>query len=311
VADAERGPRPADRRDGVAQRRDGAAGDGAGRGGAVRARPRGRRDAPASSFDGPVVHPTAIVGRGTVLGPGVRIGAYTVIADHVEIGAGTWIGPHVVIEEWTTLGRDCRVYAGAVLGGTPQDRHFQGERSYLRIGDRVILREYVSISRATGEDAASTVGDDTQILAYSHAGHNCRIGHGVIVTNGCHLAGHVVVEDLANIGGMAGVIQFAQVGTLAMVGGFTRVDKDVPPYMLVNGNPYRTVAINKIGLERAGVPEAAQGHLRLAHRLLVRSGLDLSHAVDKIASDCPPCPEILHLLEFLRSSQARGMGIRR
>jgi UDP-N-acetylglucosamine acyltransferase len=306
VADAEPAPRSAERRDGAARKGDGAAGDGSGR-----AKERARREPAAASGADPVVHPTAIVPRGTVLGPGVRIGAYTVIAEHVEIGANTWIGPHVVVEEWTTLGRDCRVYAGAVLGGTPQDRHFRGERSFLRIGDRVTLREYVSLNRATGEDAASTVGDDTQILAYSHAGHNCRIGRGVIITNGCHIAGHVVVEDFANIGGMAGVIQFAQVGTLAMVGGFTRVDKDVPPYMLVNGNPYRTVAINKIGLERAGVSDAAQGHLRLAHRLLVRSGLDLSRAIEKIASDCPAGAEIRHLVEFLRGSQARGMGIRR
>ena len=266
---------------------------------------------PLRPADHPAVHPTAVVAPGAVLGPGVSIGAYTVVAEHVTVGAGTWIGPHVVIEAWTTLGRDCRVYPGAILGGTPQDRHFAGERSYLRIGDRVILREYVSVSRATGEDAASTVGDDTQILAYSHAGHNCRIGRGVIITNGCQLAGHVVVEDLANIGGMAGVIQFAHVGTLAMVGGFTRIDKDVPPYMLVNGNPYRTVAINRIGLERAGVAEAAQAELRRAHRLLVRSGLDLTRAIDRIGAECAPLPEIRHLVEFLRDSQERGMGIRR
>jgi UDP-N-acetylglucosamine acyltransferase len=259
----------------------------------------------------PAVHPTAVIAPDAVLGPGVRIGAYSVIGDHAAIGAGTWIGPHVVIEAWTTLGRDCRVYPGAILGGTPQDRHFKGERSYLRIGDRVVLREYVSISRATGEDAASTVGDDTQILAYSHAGHNCRIGRGVVITNGCQLAGHVVVEDLANIGGMAGVIQFAQVGTLAMIGGFTRIDKDVAPYMLVNGNPYRTAAINRIGLERAGVTEDAQAELRRAHRLLVRSGLDLTHAIERIAAECAPVPEIRRLVEFLRASRERGMGIRR
>ena len=271
-----------------------------------------RPASPEPAAEGPpAVHPTAIVSPGATLGPGVRIGAYTVIADHVTIGPGTWIGPHVVVEEWTSLGRDCRVAAGAILGGTPQDRHFKGERSYLRIGDRVVLREYVSISRATGEDEASTIGDDAQILAYSHAGHNCRIGRGVIITNGCQLAGHVVVEDLANIGGMAGIIQFAHVGTLAMVGGFTRVDKDVPPYMLINGTPYRTVAINRIGLERAGVPDDVQAQLRRAHRLLVRSGLDLSHAIERIAAECGGGAEVRHLVEFLRASQERGTGIRR
>jgi len=307
VADAEPAPRSTQRGERAPR---GGAGT-AGAGGDARVGATARPEPLSVSTAAAVVHPTAIVARSAVLGTGVRIGPYSVIAEHVKIGAGTSIGPHVVVEKWTTLGRDCHVSACAVLGGTPQDRHFAGERSYLRIGDRVILREYVSISRATGEDAASIIGDDTQILAYSHAGHNCRIGRGVVVTNGCQLAGHVIVEDFVNIGGMAGVIQFAQIGTLAMVGGFTRIDKDVPPYMLVNGNPYRTVAINKIGLERAGVPEQTQTHLRLAHRLLVRSGLDLSHAIDKIASECPAGPEIRHLVEFLRASQKRGMGIRR
>lgn len=259
----------------------------------------------------PDVHPAAVVSADADLGPGVRVDACAVVHGHVVVGEGTWIGPHAVIEEWTTLGRDCRVHPGAVLGGTPQDRHFQGERSHLRIGDRVIVREHVSISRATGEDAETTVGDDTQILAGSHAGHNCKIGRGVLITNGSHLAGHVVVEDHAIIGGMAGVIQFAQVGTLAMVGGFTRVDKDVLPYMLVNGSPYRTVAVNRIGLERAGISEEIQDALRRAHRLLVRSGLDVSRAVERIERECPPGPEIAHLVAFIRASQARGMGIRR
>ena len=259
----------------------------------------------------PEIHPTAIVDPGADLGAGVRVDAYAVIRDHVTIGEGTWIAPHAVIEEWTTIGRDCRVYAGCVLGGTPQDRHFQGERSYLVIGDRVVLREHVCISRATGEETATIVGDETQMLAYAHAGHNCRIGRGVIITNGCQLSGHAEVEDRAVLGGMIGVIQFARVGSMAMVGGMSRVDKDVLPYMLVSGNPYRTVAINRIGLERAGVPEEIQNRLRRAHRILVRSGLDVSHALERIDAEIEECPEIRHLVEFARESQARGMGIRR
>ncbi|HEX4835833.1 MAG TPA: acyl-ACP--UDP-N-acetylglucosamine O-acyltransferase [bacterium] len=259
----------------------------------------------------PEVHPTAIVAPGADLGAGARVDEYAVIRDHVTIGEGTWIGPHVVIEEWTTLGRDCRVYAGAVLGGIPQDRHFQGERSYLVIGDRVMLREHVSVNRATGEEAATLIGDDTQMLAYAHAGHNCRIGRGVIITNGTQLSGHVEVEDRAVLGGMIGAIQFARIGTLAMVGGMTRVDMDVLPYMLVSGNPHRTVSINRIGLERAGVPEDVQDRLRRAHRLLVRSGLDVSRALERIESEIEDCPEIHHLVEFVRESQARGAGIRR
>jgi len=259
----------------------------------------------------PEIHPTALVAPGAELGAGVRVEAYAVIRDHVRIGDGTWIGPHVVIDAWTTLGEECRVFSGAVLGGVPQDRHFAGERSYLRIGDRVILREYVSLSRATGEDAATVVGDDTQILAYSHAGHNSRIGRGVIITNGCQLGGHVVVGDLAVLGGMVGVLQFIHIGTLAMVGGFTRVVQDALPYMLVSGNPARTIAVNRVGLERAGVPPEVQETLRRAHRLLMRSGLDVSHALERIEAEIEPYPEVRHLVESIRDSRARGTGIPR
>jgi len=257
------------------------------------------------------IHPTATVDPGAELAQGVRVGPHAVIAAHTRIGVGTRIGPHAVIEEWTALGRDCRVHPCAVLGGVPQDRHFKGERSYLRIGDRVVLREYVSVSRATGEDAETTIGDDTQMLAYSHAGHNCRIGRDVIITNFTQLSGHVMVEDRVVFSGMAGVIQFARIGTMAMVTGLTRILKDVPPYMLVEGDPLRIVTINRVGLKRAGVPPEVQDQLRRAHRLLARSGLDVSHALERIEQELGDCAEVRHLVAFIRESQARGTGIGR
>jgi UDP-N-acetylglucosamine acyltransferase len=271
----------------------------------------GADSSPGQRLGSVETHPTAVVDRGAELGQGVRIDAYAVVRAHVSIGAGTWIGPHAVVEEWTAIGRDCRVHGGAILGGPPQDYHFAGERSHLRIGDRVILREHVCISRATGVDAATVIGDDTEMMAYTHAGHNCQVGKGVIITNGTQLAGHVVVEDRAVLGGLVGVIQFAHIGTLAMVGGMTRVNKDVLPYMLVAGNPYRTISINRVGLQRAGISEEVQERLRRAHRLLMRSGLDISRALERIEEEIETCPEIGHLVEFVRQSQARGMGIRR
>jgi UDP-N-acetylglucosamine acyltransferase len=257
------------------------------------------------------IHPTALVDPTAELGAGVRIDAYSIVRSRARIGEGTWIGPHVVIEDDTQLGRECRVSAGAVLGGPPQDRHFSGERSRLRIGDRVILREYVSLSRATGDGEETTVGDDTEILAYSHAGHNCRIGCGVLITNGCQIAGHVVIEDRAVLGGMVGIIQRAHVGSLAMIAGFSRVVQDVLPYMLVSGNPIRTVAINRIGLQRAGVSPRTRDNLRRAHRLLVRSGLDPAQALERIEAEIEPSPEVAHLLEFIRASRVRGAGFGR
>ncbi len=259
----------------------------------------------------PQIHPTAIVAPSAELGAGVRVDAYAVIDDHVRIGDGTWVGAHAVVGAWTSLGRDCRVHPGVILGGTPQDRHFQGERSHLRIGDRVVLREYVSISRATGEDAATVVGDDTQILAYSHAGHNSQIGRGVLITNACQLGGHVVVEDYAVLGGMVGILQFCRVGTLAMVGGYTRVVQDLLPYMLASGNPARTISVNRVGLARAGLPPEAQEKLRRAHRLLVRSKLDVTRALERIASEIEPSPEVRRLVEFIHAGQAQGKGFPR
>jgi UDP-N-acetylglucosamine acyltransferase len=259
----------------------------------------------------PLVHPTASIDPGAELGPGVRVGPYAVIANRTHIGAGTWIGPHAVIEEWTTLGRECRVFPCAVLGGVPQDRHFQGERSYLRIGDRVTVREYVSVSRATGEDAETVIGDDTQMLAYAHVGHNSRIGKSVIITNATQISGHVLIEDRAVFGGLVGVAQFYRIGTMAMVSGCTAIRKDVPPYMLVEGDPLRIVTINRVGLTRGGVPPEIQLKLRRAHRLLVRSRLDVSHALERIEEELGDCDEVRHLVTFIRESQARGMGIGR
>jgi UDP-N-acetylglucosamine acyltransferase len=260
---------------------------------------------------GALVHPTASVDPGAELEPGVRVGPHAVIANHTHIGAGTWIGPHAVIEEWTTLGRECRIFPCAVLGGVPQDRHFKGERSYLRIGDRVTLREYVSVSRATGEEAETVIGDDTQMLAYSHAGHNCRIGNSVTITNGTQISGHVVVGDRAVFGGMVGVVQFRRVGAMAMVAGMSRIIKDVPPYMFVDGCPLRVVTINRVGLTRAGVSQEVQLKLRRAHRLLIRSKLDVTRALDRIEQDLGDCDEVRHLVNFIRDSQARGVGIGR
>ena len=172
-------------------------------------------------------------------------------------------------------------------------------------------REAFSVSRATGEDAETVIGNDTQMLAYSHAGHNCQIGSGVIITNSTQLSGHVVVEDRVVFSGMAGVIQFARIGTMAMVTGLTRILKDVPPYMLVEGDPLRIVTINRVGLQRAGISPDVQLKLRRAHRLLTRSGLDVSHALERIERELGDCPEVQHLVKFIRDSQARGMGIGR
>jgi len=252
-----------------------------------------------------MIHPWAEVHPSVELDPEVSIGPFCVIGPHVQIGRGTTIEPHVVIQPWTTIGRDCRISPQAVLGGPPQDTKFKGERSYLVIGDRTIVREAVTIHRATGEDQVTRVGSDCMIMAYCHIGHNCVIGSGVQMANQVGIAGHVVVEDQVIFGGMIGVHQYVSIGRLAMLGGFSKVVQDVPPFMMVDGRPAEVVQINRTGLVRAGMPPRVRSGLKQAYKLLYRSNLNLSQAIEAIEADVESSEERDYLLAFL-SNIRRG-----
>jgi UDP-N-acetylglucosamine acyltransferase len=252
-----------------------------------------------------MIHPTAVIHPPVELDHGVSIGPYCVIGPHVHIGRGTTLEPHVVIQPWTTIGRDCRISPQAVLGGPPQDTKFTGERSYLIIGDRTIVREAVTIHRATGEDQVTRVGSDCMIMAYCHIGHNCVIGSGVQMANQVGIAGHVVVEDQVIFGGMIGVHQYVSIGRLAMLGGFSKVVQDVPPFMMVDGRPAEVVQINRRGLVRAGMPPRVRSGLKQAYKLLYRSNLNLSQAIEAIEADVESSEERDYLLAFL-SNIRRG-----
>ena len=252
------------------------------------------------------IHDTAVIAPGARIAKNVEIGPYSVIGEHVEIGEGTKIGPHVVITGWTQIGRDCKIFQGASVGEEPQDLKFQGEKSYVFIGDRTTIREGVTVHRATGEGEETRIGSDCLLMALTHVAHNCVIGNHVIMSNLASVAGHVVVEDRAVIGGMAGVHQFVKIGRNAMVAGMSRLVQDVVPYTIVAGHPAKAAGINSVGIARAGIPLDARRHIKRAYKILYRSGLSLKEAISIIEQDVDSCEEIEHFLRFLRNAD-RGI----
>jgi len=255
-----------------------------------------------------LIHPTAIIHPGALLHPTVRVGAYAVIGEFVKIGAHTSIGHHAIIEGWTEIGDRNQIFPGAAIGLESQDQKYTGERSGVIIGNDNRIREYVTINCANHEGQATRIGNHNLVLAYAHIGHDCIIGDRVTITNAVSLGGHVHVETQARIGGMVGVHQFVHIGKLSMVGGMSRVERDVPPYMVVEGNPSRVRAVNRVGLERAGWTEAEQQAIKEAFRLLYRQNLTLSEAIDKLSMF--DSPHVRHLQQFLLAStkdpQRRG-----
>ncbi len=257
------------------------------------------------------IHPTALVRPGAELGPGVVVGPYAVVGGDVLVGAGTRIGPHAVIEDGVRLGADNEVSAGATLGVLPQDRHFLGERSYLEIGDRNRIREYANISRATGAEESTTVGDECFIMCYAHIGHNCRIGDRVIIVNSVQLGGHVHMGDDAYIGGMAGVHQFVHVGRLAIIAGASVVRQDCPPFMLADGRPARCRGLNRVGLQRKGIEARDRATLRRAFHILYQSALGVTAAVERLRAEFGDHPLVADLITFLVEARGRGRGVMR
>jgi UDP-N-acetylglucosamine acyltransferase len=228
------------------------------------------------------IHPTAVIHPKAELHETVQVGPYAVIGEHVRIGANTVVGAHVVIDGWTEIGEDNQIFPGAVLGTEPQDLKYNGAPSQLVIGRGNLIREFVTINRATNEGEATIIGDYNLLMAYAHVAHNCVIENQVVITNAVSLAGHIHIESQARIGGMVGIHQFTRVGRLAMVGAMSRVDRDVPPYLLVEGHPARIRGLNLVGLRRAKGMEGSLPALRQAYRLLYRSGLPLEKALQTL-----------------------------
>lgn len=257
------------------------------------------------------IHPTAVIHPTAELGAGVEIGPYCVIGADVRIGDRTKLESHVVVERFTTLGVNCRVETGAVLGGLPQDYKFHGERSFLDIGDNNIIREYCTIHRASGEEESTTIGSNNMLMAYCHVGHNCKLGSGITMANMVGISGHTLVEDRVVFGGMVGVHQNIRIGKLAMIGGMSKVVQDIPPFMMADGRPTKVYDLNVIGLRRSGVAPRVRAGLRQSHKLLYRSGLNVSQAIDAIETQVEPSEQREYLLDFVKNIRCGNHGRQR
>ena len=252
------------------------------------------------------IHPTAIVHPKAQIGDGCFVGPYCVIGEHVVLGAGCKFHSHVVIDGHTTLGARNEVFPFASIGLQTQDLKWKGGVTRVEIDDDNTFREYVTVNRATADGGVTRIGSHNHILAYAHVAHDCALGDHIVMSNVATLAGHITVEDYAVIGGLAAVHQFCRIGRMSIIGGCSKVVQDVPPFMLVDGNPAETRTINKVGLERNGISEETQNALKQAYRILFRDGLAISNALDRIESDLPPGPELKHLVRFARNSE-RGL----
>jgi UDP-N-acetylglucosamine acyltransferase len=254
-----------------------------------------------------MAHPTAIIHPHAQIGENCEIGPFCVIGAEVVLGAGCRLHSHVVIDGDTVLGPGNEIFPFASIGLKSQDLKWKGGRTRTRIGEGNTFREYVTVHSATGDGEVTEVGSHNHILAYCHLAHNVCVGNHVIMSNVATLAGHVLVGDYAVIGGLAAVHQFCRIGKMAIVGGCSKVVQDVPPFMLADGNPAATRTINKVGLERNGVSEQAQGALKQAYRLLFREGLTISNALARVEAELKPLPEIQELIAFCRASE-RGIS---
>src|SRR5207249_4679504 len=254
-----------------------------------------------------MIHSTAVVYPKAQVGADCEIGPYCVVGENVVLGPRCRLHAHVIIDGHTRLGEGNEIFPFASIGLKTQDLKWKGGLTRTEIGDHNTFRECVTINSATGDGEVTRVGSNNHILAYCHVAHNVVLGNRIIMSNVATLAGHVVVEDCAVVGGLAAVHQFCRLGKMSIVGGCSKVVQDVPPYMLADGNPAETRTVNKIGMERHGVSEAAQAALRQAYKVLFREGLAIPNALARIETEVPALPEIGELARFVRASE-RGLS---
>ena len=253
------------------------------------------------------IHPTAVIHPGAELDSGVEVGPYSQIGPHVRIGRDTVIDAQVIIEGHTRVGARNRLFPFAFLGGPPQDIGYRGEETRLTIGDDNIIREYVTIHRATTKENRETVvGDRNYLMGYSHVAHDCRLADGIVIANGVQLGGHVRVGEGAGIGGLTAIHQFVRIGAYSFIGGLSGVSQDVPPYMMVAGEHARLFGLNQKGLTRAGFSAEAIKHLKEAYRMIWRQNRRLREAIPAVREHVPASPELEVLLSFLENAK-RGV----
>ncbi|HSX38509.1 MAG TPA: acyl-ACP--UDP-N-acetylglucosamine O-acyltransferase [Chlamydiales bacterium] len=255
------------------------------------------------------IHPFAVVEKGAKLGKNVVIEPFAVIKGTVELKDDVVVKSHAYIDGNTTIGEGTVVWPGASIGTKTQDLKYRGEKTFVEIGKRCEIREYVTINSSCHEGSIVKIGDECLLMAYCHVAHNCIIGKKVVMSNNATLAGHVIVEDCVRIGGMTPVHQFSRIGCYAMVGGFSGVIRDIPPYTLGGGFPYKFGGINIVGLKRCLFPLHVRIAISKAFKLTYRSGLHLEEALNKIEKDLEPLDEIKHWIRFCKSSKRGIIGL--
>lgn len=252
------------------------------------------------------VHKTAEVASGAQVAEDVTIGPYSIISEDAKIGPGTTIGPHVLIEGRVEIGEGNEIHKGAVIGTPPQDWSYEDSDTGVKIGDNNVLREYITINCPTSEDTDTVVGSDNMIMAYCHIAHDCKVGDGNALANGVTLAGHVTVGNNVVMGGLTPVHQFVRIGSYAMVGGLSRLNKDVPLFIRISGNPAEIIDVNSIGLRRNDFSVETRKILKRAFKIIFRSNNNTSQALEQIVDELPENDQLEKLLEFIENSE-RGI----
>jgi UDP-N-acetylglucosamine acyltransferase len=254
------------------------------------------------------IHPSAIVDKGAEIGNDVEIGPFCVVERDVVIQPGVKLHPQVFVRSHTRIGEGTEVFSGTVLGGEPQSTGFRGEKSYLIIGRNNLIREFCTLHRATGEGNATRIGDNNMIMAYCHVAHDSQLGDNIVMASHSGMAGHAIIEDRVTFGALSGVHQYCRVGTLAMIGGYAKVVQDVPPYMMVDGQPARVVGPNTMGLRRASISPEARSAVKAVFRMVWRSDLNMTQAIERIEREVPEFEEVTRLVEAIKRMREGSLG---
>jgi UDP-N-acetylglucosamine acyltransferase len=254
------------------------------------------------------IHPSAIISPDADIADDAEIGAFVIIGENCTVGSGSVVAARATLERNVTLGENVNVGIGTILGGLPQDLKFAGEETSVEIGDGTVIREYVTINRGTAHSFKTTVGRNCLIMSYVHLAHDCHVGNHVILSNVVQLAGHVTVEDRAIISGLSAAHQFVRIGRNSFIGGMSRVAKDIPPFLKAVGSPVKLYGLNTIGLQRNGMDEATILELKRAYRLLFRSDLNITQAIERAQNELEPLAEVQELIRFVEASE-RGVVI--
>ena len=254
-----------------------------------------------------MIHETAIVDPRAELDSNVEVGPFSIIKGDVSIGSGTVVGSHVLIDSYVNIGQNCHIFQYAAIGAPPQSLKFEGEKTYVKIGNGTTIREFVTVHRGTGFGGGVTeVGEDNFLMAYTHIAHDCKTGKGVVLSNNATMGGHITIGDYATVGGLVAIHQFVNIGKFAFVGGKSAVVKDIPPYVIAAGDRAKLCGLNSVGLKRHGFSRSTLASLKKAYRIIFRIGITLNEAIERVKAEVEQVPEVIDFVEFIKSSR-RGL----